>query len=262
MGAPQQTFAGGGGLGDAVFILNKFQQLANPACDRLIFVTEQASAERLVADFFNSQEREVEIRRVPSNNAAIRALRRSGAKILNTSWPGWPWLMPWLLRDYPFDAVLQPRMEFRVKPYVCTTPYFLVQTNAGTLKYGSGKNWQQVQWINQFIQAGRSRGLACILTGTENPGIVGADETLLGLPMDELLGLIQGARFVLGLQGFVTIVALLMGRKVLLKRENWLVVAHHIHLSWIRRSQLTLFSESHRPGDRFVRKLLLKAGLS
>ncbi len=252
-GNEKTKFAGGGGFGDAVFLWNKFCKMAE-AGSSLRFYTAQPSAERLAHAFFVAQGCDVGVIRVPCIRDAIRSERRRGARILNTTWCGLNVLQPWLWRCYPYDTVVSPELSFRVDPWEAEQPYFVVQTNAGTMKYASGKNWCETGWINSLIDSLKATGRECVLTGTENPGIEGADREALNLPMDQLLGLIQGAAFVVGLQGFITITALMMRKPVLLKRENLLVTFNHIHPAW--RRHLKVFSEPVRPGDRRFRRLV------
>jgi hypothetical protein len=246
-------FVGGGGLGDAVFTLNKYRQFSPSADKPLVFLTEQSTAQRMVGQFFDSQQVAVDIRRVESGFRTLRELKREGGKILNSSWPGFSPLLAWQLFSMGFDVCITPSMEFKYTPFEYPRRYFVVQTNAGTMKYGPGKNWVNVGWVNEFIAQCRAGGLACILTGTENPGIEGADDQKLSVPIPELLGLIRGAEFVLGLQGFTTIAGFLMGRRILLKRENPMVIVHHVHPAWYPR--MKLFGEPAAASEAWVRGL-------
>jgi hypothetical protein len=113
-----------------------------------------------------------------------------------------------------------------------------------------------LDWINALIAGWKKKGWRVVATGTENPGLVGVEERL-GLEMPQLLGLINDAHFVLGLQGFVTICALLMGKRVLLKRENLLVTINHMHPMW--RSHSLVFREPCEAGGKAFSKIRDKA---
>ena len=260
------TFAGGGGLGDSVYILAKFRQLSRPG-DELIFVNTNAAALEMVTDFYLSQSVKCSFRLVEDNDTAVRGLRAEGCKILNTMWAGRPRMEPSKWSTYPFDAELNPYMDFESASDARSiveansldrsgpNGYFVVVTNAGTVKYGKSKNWERVSWINDFIRL--QRPLECILIGTENPGIVGGVEFTRtwssgsrARPFPEILALIKGAEFVLGLQGFVSIAALFMHKAVVLKYESLQVTFNHLHPAW--SSHLTLFGEHSKLDARSI----------
>ena len=71
------TFAGGGGLGDSVYILAKFRQLSRPG-DELIFVNTNAAALEMVTDFYLSQSVKCSFRLVEDNDTAVRGLLAEG----------------------------------------------------------------------------------------------------------------------------------------------------------------------------------------
>lgn len=247
-------YIGGGGLGDAVYVLNKFRKLSG-CSGQLRFVTEQESTARMVRRFFESQRLPVEIDTVRNNIAALRAARVRGEKILNTVVWGTPLFSPSKIRTFPYDAIQSPYMDFKADSVSLDKPYVLIQANAGVpnVKYSPGKNWLSTEWVDQFVAQMQSAGLRCVLTGTMNPGITAADEEQLNLPFPELIGLIQGAECVLGLQGFITIVALMCRKRVALKMENPLVVVNHTHPAHLKH--LRIFSEPRSPDAKWVGRL-------
>jgi hypothetical protein len=66
--------------------------------------------------------------------------------------------------------------------------------------------------------------------------------------------LLGGAEFVLGLQGFITLVALHQGKKVLLKRENLRVILNYFHPRW--RHHAKIFGEPKNWPKSKTQKLL------
>jgi hypothetical protein len=244
-----RTFAGGGGLGDSVYILAKFRQLSHPG-DELIYVASSETALHMVEAFYVGQHVNGSYELVRDTDAAIRELGSRGCKILNTMWKGRPMIEPSKWSTYPFDTELNPYMEFECAPdrsiHVETgvvdrfddRRYFAVVTNAGTMTYGKSKNWERTSWINDFIRL--HEHIDCVLIGTENPGIAGGIE-FLRQPLPEVLRVVKNAEFVLGLQGFLSIVAMFMHKVVILKHENSLVRFNHLHPAW--SSHLFLFEE-------------------
>jgi hypothetical protein len=127
------------------------------------------------------------------------------------------------------------------------------------MKYRGHKNWLNTGWIDDFISGARARGLKCILVGSKDIGIKGADHQLFNIPLKDLFGIIHDAEFVLGLQGFVTLVALSMRKRVLLKRENLRVIFNYFHPRWRRHGRI--FTEPrHWPASKT--KALLEWALS
>jgi hypothetical protein len=238
-----KTFIAGGGLGDCVLILNKLKQLGGPA-DRLVYylAAKQASSRSVIQEFWDSQQIQNEIKIVPEIATALNQYDRKTCKKLNPLVYGtgivmvekWKWVV------YPFDALAIPYMNFECNP---PPPgrYFIVQSDAGTMKYRGHKNWLHTKWIDDFISGARATGLKCVLVGSKDIGINGADDQRLNIPLKDLFGIINGAEFVLGLQGFITLLALSMHKKVLLKRENVRVILNYFHPRWYRHCKI--FSE-------------------
>jgi len=248
-------YIGGGGLGDAVYIVNKLRKLGGES-GRLRFVTEQESTAELVGRFFTSQAISADIRTVENNLVALRAAKARGGKVLNTVVWGAPIFQPWKVRTFPYDAIQTPYMKFKAATPSVEPPYFLIQTNGGVpnVSYGTGKNWLSTDWRDAFNQRAQEKGFRCVLTGTANPGISGTSEERLKVPFPELIGLIQGAEFVLGLQGFITIVALMCRKRVALKMENPLVVANHTHPAYLKH--MRLFSEPCNPDSKWIDRMV------
>jgi hypothetical protein len=235
-----KTFIAGGGLGDCVLILNKFKQLGG-ADDKLIYylAEKQSGSCRVVQEFWESQKVQHEIRLAPSISTPLNHYDRTGCKKLNPLIYGmgillvekWKWVI------YPFDAFAKPYLEllYDPSPY---EHYFVVQSDAGTMKYRGHKNWLQTAWVDDFISDARNRGWKCVLVGSKDVGIKNADFQEFNIPLKQLFGIIRGAEFVLGLQGFTTLAALSMRKTVLLKRENFRVIANYFHPRWFRHGKI------------------------
>jgi hypothetical protein len=235
-----KTFIAGGGLGDCVLILNKLRQLGGPG-DKLVYylAEKQANARGVIEEFWESQGILHEIQLVPEISTPLNHYDHAVCKKLNPLVYGagvvlverWKWVR------YPFDAFATPYLHF-----ICSPPppdqYFVIQSDAGTMKYRGHKNWLNTGWIQDFISAARQSGLKCLLVGSKDVGITGADACHFNVPLRDLFGILQGARFVLGLQGFTTLVALSMGRKVLLKKENLRVIFNYFHPRWFRHGRI------------------------
>lgn len=238
-----KTFIAGGGLGDCVLILNKLRQLGGPQ-DRLIYylAEKQSNSRPVIEEFWDSQGVNCEIQLVPEISQPLNHYHRADCKKLNPLVYGMGFVMvgrlKWVL--YPFDALATPSLDFAVTPSPFEN-YFVVQSDAGTMKYRGHKNWLNTAWINDFISQARATGLKCVLVGSKPVGISGADHECLNLPLKDLFGVIQNAEFVLGLQGFITIAALMMRKRVLLKRENFRVILNYFHPQW--RPHGKIFSE-------------------
>ncbi|MCU0782486.1 MAG: hypothetical protein MUF81_00275 [Verrucomicrobia bacterium] len=237
-----KTFIAGGGLGDCVLILNKLRQLATPQ-DRLIYylAEKQSHTRDVIHEFWESQGIHPEIRMV-SEIATPLNHHEAGVAVLNPLIYGTGCIMVerWKFVYYPFDAFATPTLRFDCNP----SPYhhyFVVQSDAGTMKYRGHKNWLNTGWIEDFISVGRASGLKCVVVGANDIGIRGADYYHYNVPLKDLFGLLESAEFVLGLQGFVTLVALSMRRRVLLKRENFRVILNYFHPRW--REHAKIFSE-------------------
>lgn len=237
-----KTFIAGGGLGDCILILNKLRQLGSPQ-DKLIYylAEKQANSRGVIQEFWESQGVNHEIRLVPETSTPLNHYDRAVCRKLNPLIYGMGFVLvekkPLRWVFYPFDAFATPYMEFTADPPRYQR-YFVVQSDAGTMKYRSHKNWLNTGWIDDFISRVRATGLKCILVGTKDVGIKGADQALFNLPVKDLLGTIRGAEFVLGLQGFVTIIALSMRKRVLLKRENFRVIFNYFHPRWCRHAKI------------------------
>jgi hypothetical protein len=235
-----KNFIAGGGLGDCVLILNKLRQLGGPQ-DRLIYylAEKQKNSRPVIEEFWISQNINCEIRVVPEISGPMNHYDRANFKKLNPLIYGFGFVMvgKWKWIFYPFDALATSSLEFEVTPF-SYEKYFVVQSDAGTMKYRGHKNWTNTAWIDDFISRARATGLKCVLVGSKPVGINGADHECLNLPLKGLFGIIQNAEFVLGLQGFITIVALHMRKKVLLKRENFRVVCNYFHPCWYRHGKI------------------------
>jgi hypothetical protein len=238
-----KTFIAGGGLGDCVLILNKFRQLATPR-DRLVYylAEKQAGSRKVIEEFWSGQEVNCEVQLVPEISGPLGHYRRADCQKLNPLVYGMGFIMVGRLKFvfYPFDARATASLTFAVEPSPYER-YFVVQSDAGTMKYRGHKNWLNTAWIDDFITRARATGLKCVLVGSKPVGIRGADHECLNLPLKNLFGVIQNAEFVLGLQGFITITALHMRKKVLLKRENFRVILNYFHPQW--RQHGKIFSE-------------------
>jgi hypothetical protein len=237
-----KTFIAGGGLGDCILILNKFKRLATPQDKLIYYLAEKQSGSRpVIQEFWDSQKIDCEIQLVPE--IATPLTRHDPAfKKLNPLTYGTGIIMVerWRFVFYPFDAFATPTLHFETTPSPHKN-YFIVQSDAGTMKYRGHKNWLHTEWIDDFIAAARATGLKCVVLGTKDIGIQAADHVHYNVPLKNLFGLIEGAEFVLGLQGFITIAALMMRKKVLLKRENFRVILNYFHPGW--RTHTKIFSE-------------------
>jgi hypothetical protein len=235
-----KTFVAGGGLGDCVLILNKFRRLAGPE-DKLVYylADKQANSRNAIREFWEGQGVNHEIRMVPEIATPLNHYDRRTCTKLNPLVYGAGCIMVerWKFVVYPFDCFAAPylRLEHNPSPY---ERYFIVQSDAGTMKYRGHKNWLHTGWIEEFISAARQTGLKCVVVGTKDIGIKGADDYRFNIPLKDLFGILQQAEFVLGLQGMVTIVALLMQRRVLLKRENFRVILNYFHPRWYRHGKI------------------------
>jgi hypothetical protein len=258
MASDMKTFIAGGGLGDCVLILNKFRQLAAQK-DKLIYylAEKQSNSREVIAEFWSSQEINHEIQIVPEISTPLRNYNRATQKKLNPLIYGMgfilvePLKLKWVA--YPFDAFATPYLQLKCNssPY---QNYFVVQSDAGTMKYRGHKNWLNTDWINDFISKARAGGLKCVVVGSKNVGIQGADHYHFNEPLKNLFGLLGGAEFVLGLQGFITLVALHQGKKVLLKRENLRVILNYFHPRW--RHHAKIFGEPKNWPKSKTQKLL------
>jgi hypothetical protein len=251
-----KTFIAGGGLGDCVLILNKFRQLAGDG-DKLVYylAEKQAGSSGVIREFWEGQGVDHEIRLVPEIATPLNHYDRTACKKLNPLTYGagcimvgrWQWVL------YPFDAFATPSLEFACNPSPYRR-YFVVQSDAGTMKYRGHKNWLNTGWIGEFIAGARNAGLQCVEVGTKDVGIRGADHVRHNIPMKDLLGILQGAEFVLGLQGLITLMALSMRKRVLLKRENYRVILNYYHPAWRRHGKI--FSEPSPWPESKTRELL------
>jgi len=251
-----KTFIAGGGLGDCILILNKFRQLAAPQ-DKLIYylAEKQAGSRGVIQEFWESQAVQYEIRMVPEIATPLNHYARAACRKLNPLVYGagcilvekWKWVR------YPFDAFATPYMRFECNPSPYER-YFVVQSDAGTMKYRGHKNWLNTGWIEDFIAGARETGLKCVVVGTKDIGIKGADHCHFNVPLKDLFGIINNAEFVLGLQGFTTLIALLQHRKVLLKRENVRVILNYFHPRWYAHGKI--FTEPVNWPAAKTRKLL------
>jgi hypothetical protein len=246
-----KTFIAGGGLGDCVLLLNKWKQLAT-AEDKLIYylARKQEHTQAVIREFWDTQRVPHELRIVPEISTPLSQYDRAACKKLNPLIYGvgfvlverWKWVF------YPFDAFATPYMQFECNPSPYER-YFVIQSDAGTMKYRGHKNWLNTGWIDDFISGARDRGLKCVLVGSHDVGINGADDKRFNIPLKDLFGIIQGAEFVLGLQGFITLIALCMHKRVLLKRENFRVIFNYFHPRWYRHGKI--FSEpQHWPASK------------
>jgi hypothetical protein len=237
-----KTFIAGGGLGDCILILNKFRQLATPQ-DKLVYylAEKQSGSRKIIEEFWTSQNVNHEIQIVPEIARPLNR-RDPATQLLNPLIYGVGIIMVerWKFVRYPLDAIATPSLYLESNPSSYQN-YFVVQSDAGTMKYRGHKNWQHTEWIDNFITEAQKTGLKCVEVGTKDVGIKRADYVRYNLPLKDLFGIIQGAEFVLGLQGFITIAALLMQKKVLLKRENFRVILNYFHPQWRRHARI--FSE-------------------
>jgi hypothetical protein len=251
-----KTFIAGGGLGDCLLILNKFRQLAGPQ-DKLVYylAEKQAGSRAVIQEFWESQKVPYEIRLVPEIATPLNHYDRDQCKKLNPLVYGMGCIMveKWKWVVYPFDALATPYLNLEHAPSPFQR-YFVVQSDAGTMKYRGHKNWLNTGWIEEFIAGARAAGLQCVMVGTKDIGIRGADHRLFNIPLKELFGVIGSAEFVLGLQGFTTLIALLLHRKVLLKRENVRVILNYFHPRWCAHGRI--FTEPARWPAAKTRKLL------
>ena len=239
-----KTFIAGGGLGDCVLILNKFKQLAAPGDKLAYYVAEKQSNSRgVIEEFWQSQKIDYEIRMVPEISTPLSHYDRSACKKLNPLIYGTGGIMVerWKFVFYPFDTFATPYLQFESNPPPYSEKYFVVQSDAGTMKYRGHKNWVNTGWIDDFISGAKAAGLKCVLVGSKDIGIKGADYRHFNVPLKDLFGILGRAEFVLGLQGFITIIALLQQRRVLLKRENFRVIFNYFHPRWYRHGKI--FSE-------------------
>ncbi len=238
-----KTFIAGGGLGDCILILNKYRQLAAPG-DKLIYylAAKQAGTQKVIAEFWAGQGVNHEIQIVPEIRTPLSHYDRAQCRKLNPLIYGTGFIMVEKFKFvlYPFDAFATPTLELAANPSPHRN-YFVVQADAGTMKYRGHKNWLHTGWINDFIAAGRATGLQCVVLGTKDIGLQGADHAHYGIPLKDLFGIIREAEFVMGLQGFITIAALQLRKKVLLKRENCRVILNYFHPRW--RTHGKIFSE-------------------
>ena len=251
-----KTFIAGGGLGDCLMILNKFRQLAAPE-DKLVYclAEKQANSRNAIDEFWDGQGVNHEIRMVAEISTPLNRYDRSACKKLNPLVYGagfilverWKWVF------YPFDAFATPYLPLNCNPSPYER-YFVVQSDAGTMKYRGHKNWLHTEWIDDFIGRARQAGFKCVVVGTKDVGIRGADVTRFNIPLKDLFGIIRQAEFVLGLQGLVTMAALLMQRRVLLKRENFRVILNYFHPRWRRHGRI--FTEPRRWPPAKTRALL------
>lgn len=229
-----KTFIAGGGLGDCVLLLNKWKRLAGPD-DKLVYfmAQKQRKSEAVVREFWQSQGIPHEIRIVPEISSPLNHYDHAACRKLNPLIYGMGFVMverwKWVL--YPFDAFPTPYLQFKLNPSPYER-YCVIQSDAGTIKYRGHKNWLNTGWLDHFITAAKARGLRCVLVGSKDIGIKGADHRLFNIPIADLLGILAGADFVLGLQGFVTLAALHMRKRVLLKRENFRVIFNYFHPRW------------------------------
>lgn len=243
MNAPvgeMKTFIAGGGLGDCILILNKFRQLAGPE-DKLVYylADKQANSRGVIAEFWEGQGVNHQIQMVPEIATPLNHYDRTACRKLNPLVYGvgcimverWKWVF------YPYDAFATPYMQIHCNPSPCER-YFVVQSDAGTMKYRGHKNWLNTGWIEDFIAGAREAGLKCVVVGTKDIGIKGGDHCHFNIPLKDLFGIIQGAEFVLGLQGLVTLIGLLMRKRVLLKRENFRVILNYFHPRWYSHGKI------------------------
>ena len=260
MASDRKTFIAGGGLGDCILILNKFRQLAKPQ-DKLVYylAEKQAGSRPVIEEFWTGQGVNYEIQIVPEIRTPLNQYDRTHCKKLNPLIYGAGLIMveKWKFVYYPFDAIATPTLQLETNPSPYKN-YFVVQADAGTMKYRGHKNWLHTEWIDEFIAEARATGLQCVLLGTKDVGIQGADHIRYNVPLKDLFGIIQRAEFVLGLQGFITIAALMMRKPVLLKRENFRVILNYFHPQW--RSHAKIFSEP-QPWPAHKTQALLKWAL-
>jgi hypothetical protein len=251
-----KTFIAGGGLGDCILILNKFRQLAKPQ-DKLIYylAEKQSGSQKVIQEFWTTQGVHHEIQIVPQIRTPLSHYERANCKKLNPLVYGAGLVMVEKLKFvfYPFDAFATPSLHLESNPSPHEN-YFVVQSDAGTMKYRGHKNWLHTEWIDDFITAARATGLKCVVLGTKDVGIKGADHVHYNLPLKDLFGIIQQAEFVLGLQGFITIAALMMRKRVLLKRENFRVILNYFHPQWRRHGKI--FSEPQQWPARKTKMLV------
>src|ERR1041385_3103569 len=213
-----KTFIAGGGFGDCILILNKFRQLAGPE-DRMVYylAEKQSNSRGIIEEFWETQKVRYEIRMVPEISTPLSRYDRRDCRKLNPLVYGMGAIMVerWKFVFYPFDTFATPRMEFEMNPSPYTERYFVVQSDAGTMKYRGHKNWLNTGWIEDFIAGARATGLKCVLLGSKDVWIKGADDRRCNRPLKDVFGILSRAEFVLGLQGFITIAALCMIRRVL-----------------------------------------------
>jgi len=241
-----KTFIAGGGLGDCVLILNKYRQLAGPG-DRLVYylAEKQRNSLGVIREFWDSQRVPCDIQLVPEIATPLGRYDRRTTKKLNPLIYGTGCVMVerWKFVRYPFDAFATPDLVFESTP-PSFPRYCVIQSDAGTMKYRGHKNWLNTGWIDEFVAGAQRAGLQCVVVGSRDIGIRGADHQRYNVPLKELFGILQHAEFVLGLQGFITIIALFMRRRVLLKRENARVILNYFHPRW--RSHGKIFAEPAR----------------
>jgi len=251
------TFIAGGGLGDCVLILNKFRQLAGPDGRLIYFMAQkQSNSENVIREFWESQKVHYEIRLVPSVSDPLNHYDRSACKKLNPLIYGMGIVLveKWKWAIYPFDAFATPYLDLAHDPPPDYGRYFVVQSDAGTMKYRGHKNWLHTDWIEAFAAGARQSGLKCVLVGSRDVGIANADHRHFNIPLMQLFGIVKGAEFVLGLQGFTTLVALSMGKRVLLNKENFRVIANYFHPRWFRHGRI-FHEPDHWPASK-TRRLL------
>ncbi|MFO1477627.1 MAG: hypothetical protein U1F98_13370 [Verrucomicrobiota bacterium] len=251
-----KTFIAGGGLGDCVLILNKYRQLAGPD-DRLVYylADKQKNSLGVIREFWDSQKVPCDIQIVPEIATPLGNYDRRSTKKLNPLIYGMGCIMVerWKFVRYPFDAFATPYLKFESTPPPFSR-YCVIQSDAGTMKYRGHKNWLNTGWIEDFIAGARQAGLKCVVVGSRDVGIRGADHTCYNVPLKELFGILENAEFVLGLQGFITIIALFMRRPVLLKRENVRVILNYFHPRW--RHHGKIFTEPDPWPEGKTQKLL------
>jgi hypothetical protein len=237
--------------------LNKFRQLAAPDSRLIYYVAEkQSNSQNVIREFWESQNVPHEILLVPSVSTPLNHYARSSTRKLNPLIYGmgivlvekWKWAL------YPFDAFATPYLGLAHDPPPDYGRYFVVQSDAGTMKYRGHKNWLHTGWIEDFVNGARGAGLKCVLVGTRDVGIRNADYQHFTIPLRKLFGILKGAEFVLGLQGFTTLVALSMGKRVLLSKENFRVIVNYFHPRWFRHGRI--FNEPNRWPPSKTTKLL------
>ena len=237
----------GGGLGDCLTILNKWNQLEYREQRLIYYVSEkQKQWVTTIEEFWESQFKHVNVVVVPSIYEALRFGKLQGISLLNQLAYGCGpchfggGKILW----FPFDALATPRMELKHESWDYPTEYCLLQSDSGTLPYGKQKHWDNVEWIPDFCDHMNNKGLSTVLAGTDDLGICGPKTRLINSPLLTLIDAIRGASLVVGLHGFITMAARYFGRPTLVKRENIQSSWWYSPYGWRRWSKT--FSE-HNP---------------